>query len=171
MLKHFATGLFVCVASAAFAGSPVTEPTAPAAFAAQDAPMTLPSSWKEFVAARMEMGDFGDWSTSGTTEAMWEGIPSGLKYANTETSELSSDGSYIVTSNMMRTEDGKVMSLGIEGNATNPYAFTNAGATGREGPTISSHQQQQCADARDYALEWPSMEIMKSISASVTLTS
>ena len=112
MLKNFAAGFFVCVASTAFAGSPATEPTAPAAFAAQDAPMTLPSSWKEFVAARLEMGDFGDWSTSGTTEAMWEGIHSGLKYTNTDRSELSSDGSYISMSNMMRTEDGKVMSIG-----------------------------------------------------------
>lgn len=34
-------------------------------------------------------------------------------------------------------ENGKVMSPVIEGNATNPYEFSNAGVTGRNGPTLA----------------------------------
>jgi hypothetical protein len=112
MLHSIATSLIVFITGAGFAGSPAAEPSTPTAVASQEAPMSLPASWEEFVASRMEMGNFGDWTTTGTTEAMWEGIPSGLKYTSTESTQLSSDGSYMTASHIMRTDDGKVMSIG-----------------------------------------------------------
>jgi hypothetical protein len=44
---------------------------------------------------------------------------------------------FLLATSEVFLENGKVMSPVIEGNATNPYEFSNAGVTGRNGPTLA----------------------------------
>jgi hypothetical protein len=72
----------------------------------------LPSSWQEFVDFHVQGGDLGTWTGGGKTEAMWEGIPAGLEYTFVEEQTLTDDGRTMQRHHMMRTEDGRVISVG-----------------------------------------------------------
>ena len=43
---------------------------------------------------------------------MWEGIPEGLEYSHTRTTQMSADGNKILTSHVMKTKDGAILSTG-----------------------------------------------------------
>lgn len=88
---------------------------ASAALHAQDERLTemaMPASMNDLLNWYLDSGRLGDWTTSGVTEAMWVGIPAGLKYTETGSVRISSDGTRILTTYMMMTEDGRVISTG-----------------------------------------------------------
>ena len=78
----------------------------------EEGELGLPTSWKKFLSFKRKQKSFGVWSNEGKTTDIWEGIPAGLDYSNTFTSQLSADGTKILTSHIMQTADGTVLSTG-----------------------------------------------------------
>ena len=74
--------------------------------------MVLPKSMDELINWHLDNGDFGTWSESGVTEAMWVGIPAGLPYSTITTKTISEDGTRILSNYRMATDDGRVISIG-----------------------------------------------------------
>jgi hypothetical protein len=74
--------------------------------------MVMPKSMDELINWHLDHGDFGTWSESGVTEAMWVGIPAGLPYSTVTTKMLSPDGTRILSNYRMATDDGRVISVG-----------------------------------------------------------
>ena len=74
--------------------------------------MVMPKSMTELINWHFDHGDFGTWSESGVTEAMWVGIPAGIPYSTITTKMLSPDGTRILSNYRMATDDGRVISVG-----------------------------------------------------------
>ena len=80
-------------------------------------PMQLvaPSSMQQVIEWHQTLSMLGDWTTTGTTKSMWEGLPSGLKYTEVHSSNLSDDATDIISSHQMVSETGKILSTGSGG--------------------------------------------------------
>ena len=78
----------------------------------EESNLNLPTSWKEYISLKKEKKAFGVWSSTGKTSGIWEGIPEGLEYIHTFTSQMSADGSKILNSHVMKTKDGAILSTG-----------------------------------------------------------
>ena len=74
--------------------------------------LKLPKNWKEYVSMKRKQKAFGIWSYTGKTTDIWEGIPAGLEYIHTGTSQMSADGSKVLVSHVMETSDGTILSTG-----------------------------------------------------------
>ena len=74
--------------------------------------LKLSKSWKEYVSMKRKQKAFGIWSYTGKTTDFWEGIPAGLEYTHTGTTQMSADGSKILVSHVMETNDGTILSTG-----------------------------------------------------------
>ena len=74
--------------------------------------LKLSKSWKEYVSMKRKQKAFGIWSYTGKTTDIWEGIPAGLEYTHTGTTQMSADGSKILVSHVMETNDGTILSTG-----------------------------------------------------------
>ncbi len=74
--------------------------------------LSLVKSWKEYLSFKRKQKSFGVWAHEGKTTDVWEGIPAGLDYVSTFTSQLSADGTKILTSHIMQATDGTVLSTG-----------------------------------------------------------
>ena len=74
--------------------------------------LKLSKSWKEYVSMKRKQKAFGIWSYTGKTTDIWEGIPAGLEYTHTGTTQMSADGSKILVSHVMETSDGTILSTG-----------------------------------------------------------
>ena len=74
--------------------------------------LKLPTSWKEYLSLKKKQKAFGIWSYTGRTSSMWEGIPEGIEYSHTHTTQMSADGSKILSSHVMKTKDGAILSTG-----------------------------------------------------------
>ena len=74
--------------------------------------LKLPTSWKEYLSLKKKQKAFGVWSYTGRTSSMWEGIPEGIEYSHTHTTQMSADGSKILSSHVMKTKDGAILSTG-----------------------------------------------------------
>ena len=77
-----------------------------------DSNLKLPTSWKEYLSLKKKQKAFGIWSYTGRTSSMWEGIPEGIEYSHTHTIQMSADGSKILSSHVMKTKDGAILSTG-----------------------------------------------------------
>jgi hypothetical protein len=77
-----------------------------------DSNLKLPASWKEYLSLKKKQKAFGIWSYTGRTSSMWEGIPEGIEYSHTRTTQMSADGSKILSSHVMKTKDGAILSTG-----------------------------------------------------------
>ena len=77
-----------------------------------DSNLKLPTSWKEYLSLKKKQKAFGIWSYTGRTSSMWEGIPEGIEYSHTHTTQMSADGSKILSSEVMKTKDGAILSTG-----------------------------------------------------------
>jgi hypothetical protein len=55
---------------------------------------------------------FGNWIKKDVAEDMWVSIPAGLNYTGVSEVTLSSDGTRIVKTYIMKTEDGQIISVG-----------------------------------------------------------
>jgi hypothetical protein len=78
----------------------------------EESNLKLPTSWKEYISLKKKQKSFGIWSYTGKTSGMWEGIPKGLEYSHTRTAQMSADGSKILNSHVMKTNDGAILSIG-----------------------------------------------------------
>jgi len=78
--------------------------------AAQDS--SLPDSMNQFINWNLDHGACGTWSEEGVTEAMWVGIPAGLKVKTTHTTWYDVPTQQLFNSHHMATEDGRVISTG-----------------------------------------------------------
>lgn len=67
--------------------------------------LVMPKSMDELINWHLDHGDFGTWSESGVTEAMWVGIPAGLPYSTVTTKAVSPDGTRILSNYRMATDD------------------------------------------------------------------
>ena len=74
--------------------------------------LKLPTSWKEYLSLKKKQKAFGIWTYTGRTSSMWEGIPEGIEYSHTHTIQMSADGSKILSSEVMKTKDGAILSTG-----------------------------------------------------------
>jgi hypothetical protein len=74
--------------------------------------LKLPTSWKEYLSMKRKQKAFGVWSYTGKTTDIWEGIPEGLEYSHTHTTQMSADGSKILNSHVMKTNNGTILSTG-----------------------------------------------------------
>ena len=74
--------------------------------------LKLSKSWKEYVSMKRKQKAFGIWSYTGKTTDIWEGIPAGLEYTHTGTTQMSADGSKVLVSHVMKTNDGTILSTG-----------------------------------------------------------
>lgn len=70
------------------------------------------SIWDDYVHDYEASGMFGRWISEDVTENMWVGIPEGLKYTQVSENMLSPDGTRIIDSYIMSTEEGHVISAG-----------------------------------------------------------
>ena len=70
------------------------------------------SIWDDYVHNYEASGMFGRWISEDVTEDMWVGIPAGLKYTQVSENMLSPDGTRIIDSYIMSTEEGHVISAG-----------------------------------------------------------
>jgi hypothetical protein len=77
-----------------------------------DGNLKLPTSWKEYLSLKKKQKAFGIWSYKGRTSSMWEGIPGGIEYSHTRTTQMSADGSKILSSHVMKTKNGAILSTG-----------------------------------------------------------
>ena len=77
-----------------------------------DSNLKLPTSWKEYLSLKKKQKAFGVWSYKGRTSSMWEGIPEGIEYSHIRTTQMSADGSKILSSHVMKTKDGAILSTG-----------------------------------------------------------
>ena len=68
--------------------------------------------WDEFVNHAQRIGLFGEWTTEVVTKNIWVGIPAGIKYTATEETRLSADGTRVTGSEIWKTKDGRVLSVG-----------------------------------------------------------
>lgn len=73
---------------------------------------SLPSSMEEFVNWNLDRGACGQWQSSGVTEDMWVGIPSGLDYTHTMSCRFDVDTGRLVDHGQMQAEDGTIISTG-----------------------------------------------------------
>lgn len=71
--------------------------------------LELPTSWAEFVETTIELGS---WDSSGTTGAVWEGIPAGIEFTSTGHSKMDGTKTRIVRNYTMQSADGKIISSG-----------------------------------------------------------
>ena len=78
----------------------------------EESNLKLPTSWKEYISLKKKQKAFGVWLYTGKTSGMWEGIPEGLEYSHTRTTQMSADGNKILTSHVMKTKDGAILSTG-----------------------------------------------------------
>ena len=78
----------------------------------EESNLKLPTSWKEYISLKKKQKAFGVWLYTGKTSGMWEGIPEGLEYSHTHTTQMSADGSKILKSHVMKTKDGAILSTG-----------------------------------------------------------
>jgi hypothetical protein len=101
-MEHLNIGL-IAACSLAFSAHASTS-------AAEEA--TLPGSMNEFVNWHLDRGGCGTWSDTGVTEAMWVGIPAGLKVVNTQRTWYDVGTNELYNSHHMATEDGRVISTG-----------------------------------------------------------
>ena len=74
--------------------------------------LKAPASWQEFVKFRVASDSLGVWVSSGETQAMWEGIPAGIDYSETNSWELANGGNRIESSHHMKSVDGDVITSG-----------------------------------------------------------
>ena len=74
--------------------------------------LKMPESMAQYVEYHLDGEDLGEWVNHGTTKAMWEGIPAGIKYTNRSVFELTEDRSQFRRAYAMKTEEGKVISTG-----------------------------------------------------------
>ena len=102
--------LVICVSLTASLVASTATATEPRQHAESD--LSMPTSMKEFIEHHIDADDFGIWMKRGVTQEMWAGLPSGLKYTERSETRLSDDGTYILDSYMMTTDDGKVISTG-----------------------------------------------------------
>ena len=70
------------------------------------------SIWDDYVHNYEASGMFGRWISEDVTEDMWVGIPAGLKYTQVSENMLSPDGTRIIDSYIMSTEEGHIISAG-----------------------------------------------------------
>ena len=77
-----------------------------------DSNLKLPTSWKEYLSLKKKQKAFGVWSYKGRTSSMWECIPEGIEYSHIRTTQMSADGSKILSSHVMKTKDGAILSTG-----------------------------------------------------------
>ena len=68
--------------------------------------------WDKFVDHAQRIGSFGEWTTDTVTKDIWVGIPAGIKYTATEEIRLSADGTRVTGSEIWKTKDGRVLSVG-----------------------------------------------------------
>ena len=68
-----------------------------------------PASWTEYLDKTVTLGT---WVSEGKTQAMWEGIPAGLKYSDVFYWEISDAGDRVNQNHLMKTDEGKVISSG-----------------------------------------------------------
>ena len=78
----------------------------------EESDLKLPTSWKEYLSMKRKQKAFGVWSFKGKTTSIWEGIPEGLDYTDTFTTQMSADGSKVLVSHVMKTTDGTILSTG-----------------------------------------------------------
>ena len=101
--------IFACFASLSLCGAPL----APADdHKKEEGELTIPKTWKRYLSLKRKQKSFGIWSYEGKTTDIWEGIPAGLDYSMTFTSQLSADGTKILNSHLMQTADGTILSTG-----------------------------------------------------------
>tara|TARA_B100001057_G_scaffold483625_1_gene560642 strand:- start:280 stop:873 length:594 start_codon:yes stop_codon:yes gene_type:complete len=74
--------------------------------------LKLPTSWKEYLSLKKKQKAFGIWTYRGRTSSMWEGIPEAIEYSHTHTLQMSANGSKILSSEVMKTKDGAILSTG-----------------------------------------------------------
>ena len=77
--------------------------------------MPAPTSMAQIIQWHQTLSLLGDWTTSGTTKDMWEGIPAGLAYSEVHTTSLSDDSNDIINTHQMVSEKGEVISTGAGG--------------------------------------------------------
>ncbi len=73
---------------------------------------SVPGSMEEFINWNLDHGVCGTWSDVGVTEAMWVGIPAGLKVTTTQNTWYDVASGQLFNSHHMETEDGRVISTG-----------------------------------------------------------
>ena len=78
----------------------------------KESKLKIPKSWEEYLSIKRKQKAFGVWSYQGKTTNVWEGIPEGIEYKNTFTSQMSADGSKVLNSHVMKTKDGSILSTG-----------------------------------------------------------
>ena len=71
-----------------------------------------PESVAQYVEDHLDSVDLEEWVNHGTTKAMLEGIPAGIKYTNRSVFELTEFRTQFRREYTMKTEDGKVISTG-----------------------------------------------------------
>ncbi len=82
--------------------------------------LDIVSSWDEYVSLKQEQQAFGIWSYNGKTSNVWDGIPEGIEYNHTFTCQMSPDGSKILSSHVMKTKDGSILSTGSQMETWDP---------------------------------------------------
>ena len=81
-------------------------------FSHADDGMKMPASMEEFVNWHLDRGACGTWVETGVTEAMWTGIPAGLRYTSTTNMWYEPETGQLLRSHHWVTDDGRVLSTG-----------------------------------------------------------
>ena len=82
------------------------------AIAGTETAFDTPGSMQAFVNWNLDHGACGTWADEGVTEAMWVGIPAGLKVTTTHNTWYDVASDQLFNSHHMETEDGRVISTG-----------------------------------------------------------
>ena len=77
----------------------------------EDHHLDIVTSWDEYVSLNQKQQAFGIWSYNGKTDNVRDGIPESVDYNHTFTCQLSLDGSKILSSRVMKTKDGSILSI------------------------------------------------------------
>ena len=109
-MKHLVIGM-IAASSLALSACATASASATATAVSTEA-AALPGSMNEFVNWNLDRGVCGTWSDTGVTEAMWVGIPAGLKVVNTHRTWYDVGTNQLYNSHHMATEDGRVISTG-----------------------------------------------------------
>ena len=77
-----------------------------------DDTLSMPASMNQFVNWYLDHGACGTWVETGVTEAMWTGVPAGVRYTSTINMWYEPATGQLLRSHHWVTDDGRVLSTG-----------------------------------------------------------
>ena len=113
-----------------------------------------PESMNAFINWNLDRGVCGTWSDVGVTEAMWVGIPAGLKVTTTENTWYDVASQQLFKSHHMATEDGRVISTGTNVMTWDPERKTVIAASAGFDMGKPYHGNSILLSMTDDALTW-----------------